>query len=253
MKRPSHDYVREVARIVVAVETAEGEGATVKRVFPTRHLRHFDPFVLLDEFFVEPPAGFPSHPHKGFEAITYMLEGGFHHIDDLGNDSTVLAGGLQKFAAGRGITHSELPGTNGMNRGLQLWIRLPSKLRDTEPEYQQLASSAIPEKELNNIRIREIVGEKSPLKLHTKITYLDITTTETGGKIVYDVDPEANVFLYVLEGSLTIAGTSVNRGEAALLTMGKKVEVVMEEKTRFVLIGGKPHGEPIILKGSFVY
>lgn len=209
--------------------------------------------MLLDEFFVEPPAGFPSHPHGGFTAITYMLEGGFHHVDDLGNDSIVLAGGLQKFTAGRGITHSELPGTSGMNRGLQPWIRLPTKLRDTEPDYQQLESSAIPEKKLDNIRIREIVGERSPLKLHTKITYLDVTTTETGGKIVHDVDPEANVFSYVLEGSLTIAGTSVNRGEAALLTMGRKVEVAAEKKARFVLIGGKPHGEPIILKGSFVH
>jgi redox-sensitive bicupin YhaK (pirin superfamily) len=112
--------VRKVSRKVVAVETFEGAGARVKRLFPTSQLRNFDPFVLLDEFLVEPPASFPSHPHRGFKAITYMLEGGFHHTDDLGNDSIVLAGGLQKFTAGRGIVHSELPGTKGLNRGLQL-------------------------------------------------------------------------------------------------------------------------------------
>lgn len=247
-----NEEFRIISRKVVAVETAEGAGARVKRVFPTQHLMHFDPFVLLDEFFVEPPAGFPSHPHRGFEAITYMLEGGFHHTDNLRNDSIVLAGGLQKFTAGKGIVHSELPGTKGLNRGLQLWIRLPSKLGGSEPDYQQIEPKAIPERNLDGIRLRTIAGENSPVKLRTKILYLDVIISSES-KFVYEVDPEANAFLYVLEGILDIANSKVKKNEAALLTMGKKIETIAKEKSRFVLIEGKPHGEPITLRGSFVY
>lgn len=244
--------VRKVLRKIVAVETAEGAGAIVKRVFPTSQLRHFDPFVLLDEFFVEPPASFPSHPHRGFEAITYMLEGGFHHIDNFGNDTVVLAGGLQKFTAGRGIVHAELPGTKGLNRGLQLWIRLPSRLGNIEPDYQQIESKDIPEKDLDGIRIRVVAGEKSSVKLHTKIVYLDVISSKQT-QFAYEVDPENNIFMYVLKGSINVADSIVTKSEAALLTMGKKVEATMERDSRFVLVSGRPHKEPIILKGSFVY
>ena len=244
--------VRKVSRKVVAVETAEGAGALVKRVFPTSQLRHFDPFVLLDEFFVKPPASFPPHPHRGFEAITYMIEGGFHHIDNLGNDTVVLAGGLQKFTAGQGIVHSELPGTKGLNRGLQLWVRLPSKLSNIEPDYQQIESKDIPERDLEGVRIRVIAGEKSPVKLHTQIVYLDVISFRRA-EVAYEVDPENNVFLYILKGSLNVADSTAKENEAVLLAMGKRVEVTMERDSRFVLLSGKPHKEPIILRGSFVY
>ncbi|MGB9853757.1 MAG: pirin family protein [Candidatus Bathyarchaeales archaeon] len=244
--------VRKVSRKVIAVETLEGAGARVKRVFPTSQLSHFDPFVLLDEFFVEPPAGFPSHPHRGFEAITYMLEGGFHHTDDLGNDSIVLAGGLQKFTAGRGIVHSELPGTRGLNRGLQLWIRLPSKLSSVKPDYQQIESKSIHEREMDGLRIRVIAGENSLVKMHTEIIYLDVISPKKG-YFTYKVEPEANVFIYTLEGNLAITDSTLKKSEAALLATGSKVEVKTEKNSRFVLIGGKPHREPIILKGPFIY
>lgn len=246
------DNIRKVSRKIVPVETPEGEGAKVKRVFPTQHLNYFDPFVLLDEFLVEPPAKFPFHPHGGFEAITYMLEGGFHHIDNLGNDSIVLAGGLQKFTAGKGIVHAELPGTEGLNRGLQLWVRLPSKLNETKPDYQQIDPKAIPEKKLNGINIRVIAGENSLVRMHTPIIYLHVISPQKT-KFVYDVDPEANIFLYVLNGILDISDSTVKKNEAALLTMGKNVELTTEENSSFVLIGGRPHNEPITLRGSFVY
>lgn len=244
--------IRKVSRKVVAVETAEGAGATVKRVFPTRNTMHFDPFVLLDEFFVKPPAGFPSHPHGGFEAITYMLEGGFHHADNIGNDSIVLAGGLQKFTAGKGVVHSEMPGTKGLNRVLQLWIRLPTRLHDLEPEYQQVEPKDVPGKDSDGIHVRIVAGGESPVKLHTKITYLDVTLLPTH-RFAYDVDPKANVFLYVLEGVLSISAPEIHEGEAGLLTLGDRVEATAKEKTRFVLISGRPHEEPITLRGSFVY
>jgi redox-sensitive bicupin YhaK (pirin superfamily) len=135
---------------------------------------HFDPFVLLDEFSIRPPAGFPDHPHGGVEAITYMLEGGFHHRDNIGNDRVIMAGGIQKFTAGKGPVHAELPGTDGLNGDLQLWTRLPKKLQNVEPEYQQVEPAAVPEKSLDGNRIRIIAGEGSPVKLYGKITYLDV-------------------------------------------------------------------------------
>jgi len=244
--------VRRISRRVVAVETEEGAGAMVKRVFPTQHLRHFDPFALLDEFFVEPPAGFPDHPHGGFEAVTYMLEGGFHHRDSLGNDSVVMAGGVQRFTAGKGIVHSELPGTRGLNRGLQLWVRLSSRLRGMKPDYQQVEPSAIPEKVSKGSRIRTVVGEGSPVELHTKVVYLDVTLLPRS-EFAYDVGSELSVMMYVLEGGLTLGRSKLGRGEAGLLTTGERVEAAADGETRFVLIGGKPHGEPIVLRGSFVY
>lgn len=244
--------IRRVSRKVVAVETAEGAGATVKRLFPTRNIMHFDPFVLLDEFFVKSPAGFPSHPHGGFEAITYLLEGGFHHVDNIGNDSIVLAGGLQKFTAGKGIVHSEMPGTKGMNRGLQLWIRLPTRLHDLDPDYQQVEPRDVPEKDADGIHVRVVAGGESAVKLHTAITYLDVTLLPTH-RFAYDADPKANMFLYVLEGVLSVDNSKIHEGEVGLLTLGERVEATAEEKARFVLVGGRPHGEPIILRGSYVY
>lgn len=254
-----HDWVREtklvlmsVSRKVIAVEMEEGEGARVRRVFPTSHLMHLDPFVLLDEFFVEPPAGFPSHPHGGFEAVTYMLEGGFHHTDNLGNDSVVLAGGVQRFTAGRRIVHSELPGTNGLNRGLQLWVRLPNRLMGLEPDYQQVEPLAIPEKDVDGCRVRMIVGEESPVRLRTDIEYLDVTLPQQK-EFMRAADPSFNAILYVLEGALTVSKSRVERGEAAVLTAGNQVKVHSTEKARLVLISGRPHSEPITLRGSFVH
>lgn len=244
--------VRQVFRKIEAVETSEGEGAIVKRVFPTRQLMHFDPFPLLDEFNIEPPAGFPEHPHGGFEAVTYMLQGGFHHTDNLGNDSIVMAGGAQRFTAGKTIVHSELPGTKGLNRGLQLWVRLPTKLRNLEPTYQQVDPKDIPEQRVNGHRVRTIVGKNSPVKLQTEVTYLDVTL-QSEQTLTYDIRDDFNAFIYLLEGTVRLGDTVVSRSEAGLLTEGDSILLSAPEPARLVLIGGKPHGEKIVLRGSFVY
>jgi redox-sensitive bicupin YhaK (pirin superfamily) len=244
--------VRQVLRKIEAVETAEGEGAIVKRVFPTRHLMHFDPFPLLDEFNIEPPAGFPEHPHGGFEAVTYMLQGGFHHTDNLGNDSIVMAGGAQRFTAGKTIIHSELPGTKGLNRGLQLWVRLPTKLQNLEPTYQQVDSKAIPEQRVNGHRVRTVVGKNSPVKLQNEVTYLDVML-QSKLTFTYDVRHDFNALIYMLEGTVQIGNTVLSKSEAGLLTEGDAIELSAPEPARLVVIGGKPHGEKIVLRGSFIY
>ncbi|MBT0158406.1 pirin family protein [Candidatus Bathyarchaeota archaeon A05DMB-2] len=244
--------VRTVLCKVKAVETAEGEGAIVKRVFPTRHLRSFDPFPLLDEFDITPPAGFPEHPHGGFEAVTYMLEGGFHHRDSLGNDSIVMAGGAQRFTTGKTIVHSELPGTEGVNRGLQLWVRLPVKLQGLAPTYQQVDAKDIPEKRVNGNLVRIVVGENSPVTLQNEVIYFDVTL-QPKQPFTCEVRKDFNAFIYVLEGTVKIGDTELRKSEAALLTEGDSIGLSAADLARVVVIGGKPHGEDIILRGSFVY
>ena len=243
---------RKVARKIEAVETPEGAGAVVRRVFPTVNLRGFDPFPLLDEFNLEPPAGFPEHPHGGFEAVTYMLKGGFHHTDDIGNDSVVMAGGAQRFTAGKPIVHSELPGTGGLNRGLQLWIRLPTKLRGIKPTYQQVDPNDIPEQKVNGHIVRTIVGENSPVKLQNDVTYLDVAL-QSKLPFACCIKQDFNALIYVLEGAVEVDDTVVSKSEAGLLTQGDLIELSGDEHSRLVIIGGKPHGEKMVIRGSFVY
>src|SRR5690554_1382150 len=126
-------------KIIKSVKMAEGEGAKVNRVFPTNNYnKYHDPFVLMDEFFVEAPAEFPPHEHRGFEAISYMLEGSFKHEDNQGNKSEVKKGGIQAFNAGKSIVHSEAPGEDGLSRGIQLWLKLPEEYKNSDPEYFQV-------------------------------------------------------------------------------------------------------------------
>ena len=149
------------SKLSSAIETMEGSGAKVKRLFPIRaDLMNYDPFVLWDHFELAPGAGFPEHPHRGFEAITYLFNGSIEHKDNLSNQSTVYAGGAQRFTAGKGIVHSEMLAKNTTSTGIQLWINLPRKLKQIEPAYQQVDAENIPEQIINDICVRKIVGTK---------------------------------------------------------------------------------------------
>jgi redox-sensitive bicupin YhaK (pirin superfamily) len=235
-----------------AIETKEGAGARVRRLFPTPHLSHIDPFVLLDEFYVNPPAAFPDHPHRGFEALTYMLEGAFHHRDNMGNDSIVSTGGAQRFSAGRGIVHAELPGSPHLSHGLQLWINLPLQLKGMEPDYQQVEPSAFPERKTENVFIRTIVGKGSPVQTHTPMRYLDVTL-EPGAAFEDKIPLDWHALIYVLEKQVRVNGDELVSGEALVLEQVVRMNAATAgEKARFVLIAGKPHGEPIHQHGSFV-
>lgn len=246
---------RSVTNVLPAQAMAEGAGARVLRVFPNNHLRVVDPFVMLDEFFVEPPAGFPEHPHRGFEIITYMLEGAFRHQDSLGNDRTIHAGGIQKITAGRGLYHSEMPGTPGMNHGLQLWVNLPQRLKQIDPEYQEVAAGKIPEVTGPGYRVRTIAGNGAPTRLQTPVLYQDITLDPAA---TWQAEGPADFagFLYVLQGKGKF-GAGRTRGEPGqilLLGQGSTVAAQADEAAplRFVLLLGRPHGEPIRLRGPFV-
>ncbi|KAL6072581.1 Pirin, variant 2 [Balamuthia mandrillaris] len=154
----------KVIRVVQAMETEEGAGARVKRSIGTPKLSDLDPFLMLDEFFVQPPAGFPDHPHRGFETVTYMLEGKFKHKDNKGHAGTIGPGDLQWMTAGRGIIHSEMPATEGVNHGLQLWINLAAKHKMTEPQYQELLAADIPMAREEGVLVRVIAGESCGVK-----------------------------------------------------------------------------------------
>lgn len=235
---------------IQSVSAIDGNGATVQRVFPTRHLRHLDPFVLLDDFAVAAPAGFPDHPHRGFEAFTYMIDGAFHHKDNLGNDSLISSGGTQRFNSGRGARHSEMPGAGGTNHGLQLWVNLPRRLKQMDPEYAGTPGDETPVIESDAFRIRTVVGDGSPVALHTEVDYLDVTLV-ADGSYTRTIPPGRNTLVYVLRGSADIAGQRALRGQGILVTPGA-LAIRGQRGTRFALLSGRPHDEPIHHHGPFV-
>jgi hypothetical protein len=230
--------------------TTDGQGARLHRVFPSPSLANLDPFVLLDDFDVGPPAGFPTHPHRGFEAFTYMLEGAFHHKDNLGNDSVVGEGGTQRFTSGRGAWHSEMPGTDGSNRGLQLWVNLPRRLKQMPPSYAGLEPGKHPTTRVDGATVRTVVGPGSDVELQTPVRYEDLVLP-VGGTFRAVVEAGWNALVYVIEGSVRIAGELVDKQEAVLPGDGP-LAIVAGTAARVLFLAGKPLHEPIVHRGPFV-
>lgn len=247
---PSRGSEAAILHRIEARATRDGQDATLHRVFPSPALRHLDPFVLLDDFDVRVPAGFPDHPHRGFEAFTYMIDGAFHHRDSLGNDSTIGPGGTQRFNSGAGARHSEMPGTRGSNRGLQLWVNLPRASKQMTPEYQGVPGDGMPIDERDGQRIHTVVGPASPVALHTEVEVLDVTLLADGG-FARVVPPGSSTLLYVLDGELRVGAEMVPRGTALVLGPG---ELLARGKAgaRLAWLRGRPHGEPIVHRGPFV-
>jgi redox-sensitive bicupin YhaK (pirin superfamily) len=212
---------------------------------------NFDPFVLWDHFYVSPGNGFPDHPHRGFEAITYLFSGAMQHTDNLGNQSTVGPGGAQRFTAGSGIVHSEMPGAEGVSEGIQLWINLPKRLKSIDAEYQQLNADDIPEYTQGGGRIRVIVGEGSALHLHTPVRYLDIQLQD-GAEYQEAVADSHRAIIYVRQGAIEYEDQSVSAGESLLIENAEKIKIKARETSQLMLCVGIPHGEPIKQHGPFV-
>jgi redox-sensitive bicupin YhaK (pirin superfamily) len=235
---------------VAAVPTMDGRGARVRRVFPTRLTGYQDPFVLLDDFSVGEPAGFPDHPHRGFEAFTYMIDGGFHHQDNLGNDSVVSTGGTQRFTSGKGARHSEMPAGSGESRGLQLWINLPRSLKKMEPEYEAVHGADLPENGHGGVVTRTIIGAQSNVKLRTAVRYLHLRMS--GGARYEDEIPDDHAALvYVAEGRVKLGDLELSSGEGAQPGRGEIGLLAMADAHAFLLVG-KRHHEPINHHGPFV-
>ncbi|MDQ7010961.1 MAG: pirin family protein [Mariprofundaceae bacterium] len=226
----------------------EGHGVTVKRLMPLAGLRNFDPFVLWDHFDIR-QGGFPEHPHCGFEAITYLFDGGMRHTDNLGNKGTIHAGGAQRFTAGSGIVHSEMP--DGHAAGIQLWINLPGHLKDIDPDYQQAEAGDIPEHRDNDVITKTIVGDAGPVVLHTPVEYLDIVM-HAGTTWMRDVPAGFRGLVYLVEGDAEIDGMAFRAGEAACAEDEESLTISTDSGCRVMWCFGRPHGEPIHQHGPFV-
>jgi hypothetical protein len=263
---------RSVRLVVDAQGTADGAGVKLHRALGTRALPMLDPFLLLDEMHSDRPedyaAGFPTHPHRGFETVTYVLEGAVHHRDSLGNEGHLVSGSTQWMTAGRGIVHSEMPGHDATSTrlwGFQLWVNLPASRKMTTPRYQDLAPARIPELVVDDAHVRLVAGEaggtRGPVEgIVTEPTMMDITLGARG-RMVKRLPEGHNAFAYVIDGDVDIgpstgrAGpdpTRVRAGQVAVLGDGGAVTLASAGGGRALLFAAWPLGEPVARSGPFV-
>jgi redox-sensitive bicupin YhaK (pirin superfamily) len=237
--------------LIHAMEAREGAGAKIYRLFPTPSIKHFDPFVVMDEFFLTPADGIPTHPHMGFEAVTYALDGSFRHADNLGNDTIVRGGGVQYFNAGSGLEHSEMPADNQSAHGIQLWVNLPRSRKGMSPDYHQVDAGDIPVRNDNGIREATIIGGESPVKLNTTVHYRDISLDAGAGYDPQIPDNHSGI-LYVLEGSVILGERLIPAHAAWFFRDSAPGQIAAGNPARFVLISAPPHNEPIRQMGPYV-
>jgi redox-sensitive bicupin YhaK (pirin superfamily) len=259
---------RRVVTTVRGRPTSDGAGVKLTRVIGQPALDMLDPFLMLDEFRSDSAgdyiAGFPSHPHRGFETVTYMLAGNMRHGDNQGNTGYLKAGSVQWMTAGRGIVHSEMPEQDdGLMWGFQLWVNLPAKDKMTAPRYQDIAPDAIPvAAPADGVTIRVIAGEaggvRGPVEgVATAPIYLDVSLAP-GARYTASLPERHNAFAYVFDGTATIgSGESrrdVERGELAILGHGDTVELAADAggAARLILVAGRPLNEPVAKYGPFV-
>jgi quercetin 2,3-dioxygenase len=265
---------RTIERVFPAVRTTEGAGFIVHRPFPTRQLMDFDPFLLLDEmgpidYAPGEAKGAPDHPHRGFETVTYVLEGRFGHKDSAGHSGSLGPGDVQWMTAGAGVVHSEMPDpefarTGGRMHGLQLWVNLPARDKMIAPRYQEMPTERIPvgRSADGKVSVKVIAGEalgvKAAIETHTPILYQHFTIAP-GGRIEQPVPREWRVFAYGLSGTGSY-GPGNERVEAqqmvAFADNGESVVLAAPqdatEPLEVLLIGGVPLKEPVVRYGPFV-
>ena len=259
--------LRSITRQVRTQATSDGAGVRLERSIGTAALDHVDPFLLFDEFRSESGAdyvaGFPDHPHRGFETVTYMLAGHMHHRDHTGAEGHLGPGSVQWMTAGRGIVHSEMPEQEeGLLWGFQLWVNLPARAKMTEPRYQDIPADAVPLVERDGLRVKVLAGEyggaRGPVDgVPTDPVYLDVELDE-GAVFEAPISSERNALLYPIEGGPLLVPTdgddakSLARGSLAVLGDGEGLRVHAEHRARFLVIAGRPIGEPIARHGPFV-
>ncbi|XP_061091094.1 pirin isoform X2 [Conger conger] len=240
--------IRRVGNVVLSVEQPEGVGARVRRSIGREQLRNLDPFLLLDEFKVIKPGGFPDHPHRGFETVTYLLQGCLGHKDFCGHSGTLQPGDLQWMTAGRGVVHAEMPVSEEPLHGIQLWVNLRAAEKLVEPQYQELKSWEIPKPSRSGVTVAVISGEalgvKSKIYTRTPTIYLDFKL-EQGAKHIQPVPLGWTTIIYTLSGSVHVGPDDEEKIIEAHYT-------VTSEVCHFVLIAGEPINEPVVQHGPFV-
>ena len=251
---------RTIQRIVKGIQTSDGAGVNLTRIIASPSLNMLDPFLLLDEFGSDNPddyiAGFPPHPHRGFETITYMLNGKFRHKDTAGNEGYLTDGSVQWMTAGKGVVHSEMPEqTEGLVRGFQLWLNLPKEKKMIEPAYNDIPADEIPTVSIPGGKIKIIAGTFSgitgPGRSHTGMLYYDILL-DNGSDITIPIEDGWNSFCYVYEGAIS-CGQPVSKGHLAVLGTEDIFRCTsIKNNTRFILVAGMPLNEPVARGGPFV-
>ncbi len=261
----STNTIRPVKAIVPGQPTTDGAGVNLTRLIGARELPDLDPFLLLDEFrssdSSDYQAGFPSHPHRGFETVTYLKAGRFRHKDSHGHEGLLEAGGVQWMTAGRGIIHSEMPETtDGLVWGYQLWVNLPAEHKFADPRYQGISPEEMPVHDAEGVKVTLITGEyeglQGPAQTLIPTLYFDIELAP-GAVFTHQVSPDLNGFVHMYTGSLTAGpqerGTEVQAGSLAVLGDGDLVLLEAgPEGAGCLLVAGQRLNEPIVRAGPFV-
>ena len=256
---------RSVERIVTGVATSDGAGVRLTRIL-TPDLQHrLDPFLMLDNFHSDDPgdyiAGFPDHPHRGFETVTYMIAGRMRHRDHAGHQGLLQNGGVQWMTAGRGIIHSEMPEQeNGVMEGFQLWLNLPARRKMIPAWYRDIPSAEIPEyMTVQDVTVRVIAGSSNGVtgamsREDTEPIYLDIDLP-TDGRFSTGIPVNHNAFVHVYRGAITIGGVVLGENRMGILTNSAETDGVTihaSAPAKAILVAGNPLGEPIVQHGPFV-
>jgi len=261
----SNTTVREVAATTPGVPATDGDGVRMTRVIGSQELNMLDPFLLLDAFESDQPqdyiGGFPSHPHRGFETVTYLLAGRMRHRDNAGNEGVIEPGGVQWMTAGKGIIHSEMPEQeNGLLMGFQLWVNLPARAKMTDPGYQEFPPDRTPlETRENGTQIRVIAGTTSEgtqgivKNNYVHPTYLDVSLP-AGQSFDQTVDAGDSTFVFVIDGELEVGQrkTRLPRRMLGILSPGEQVVATTRAGARFLLVSAQPLKEPVARGGPFV-
>jgi quercetin 2,3-dioxygenase len=260
--------VREVAQIVTAHRQLEGGGFVVRRPFPGEHLDSVDPFLLVDEmgpvdYAAGEAVGAPDHPHRGFETVTYVLQGEMEHEDSAGHRGRLGPGDVQWMTAGAGIVHSEMPSRRireegGRVHGFQVWVNLPQRDKLIRPRYQEYSSDRLPQTQTQDgtAHVRVIAGEalgaRALIDTRTPIVFQD-WKLQPGADVTLPFALELRMLAYVFEGSVRVAGKTVREGQLAVLGTGDAVRLSgADEPGRLLLLGGIPLREPVARYGPFV-
>ena len=254
---------RPIVSITKGTAASDGDGVKLRRMIGGPGQASVDPFLMLDFFSSDEPSdylgGFPNHPHRGFETVTYMLAGRMRHGDNKGHSGVIEAGGVQWMTAGRGLVHSEMPEQeHGLLQGFQLWVNLPARRKLTEPSYAEFPASAIPADTRPGAAIKVVAGRTSsgvqgPVKAeHVDARYFDIAL-EPGAEIAEPLPPDHHGLLVVFEGALEVEGRTADALSVAVLGPGEQLQAKAGAKgARFLLIAGRPLNEPVAWYGPFV-
>ncbi len=266
---------RGIKQIIKGMPASDGDGVQLTRIIGTPYLNQLDPFLLLDAFGSDKPqdyiGGFPSHPHRGFETVTYMIAGKMRHKDSTGNDGVIDAGGVQWMTAGSGIIHSEMPEQeDGLLAGFQLWVNLPASHKMDKPKYQEFSKEQIPlEIRDEKCSVTVIAGETTLstkgviVNEFVKPIYWDINLKKSG-HFVDTIPINHHAFIYVYEGSVSVENDvengsdkvlkldAITKGDLAILENSENIKVIANSDSRFLLIAGRPLNEPIERAGPFV-